>query len=202
MLLDPLPLTFASFQASKLIGKILIGTQDHYIYIYVFIYIIYIIYIYYIIYILYIYILYVYYIIYIYYTYYIYIIYIYILIYNIYIYYIYYIIYILYYIYKGPKIVATPVNSQGLSWRKKSFIIIFFPIELAPTPAGRLLEATALWGLIQHPPLEANGVCDQKLQVLLPHRELEAVVPKKLPSILGGNYNDNYMIIIFIYNNK
>jgi hypothetical protein len=133
-------------------------------------------------------------ILYIYYIYIIYIYYIYINIYNIYIYYIYilYIIYILYYIYNGPKIVATPVNSQGLSWRKKSFIIIFFPIELAPTPAGRLLEATALWGLIQHPPLEATGVCDQKLQVLLPHRELEAVVPKKLPSILG----ETIMIII------
>ena len=47
-------------------------------------------------------------------------------------------------------------------------------------PALRLLEASALWGLIQHPALEADGVGDQKLQVLLPHRELEAVVPESL----------------------
>ena len=61
--------------------------------------------------------------------------------------------------------------------------------------SGRLLEATALWRLIQHPPLEANGVGDQKLQVLRAHRELEAVVPKKLPSILG----ETIMIIILYY---
>ena len=63
------------------------------------------------------------------------------------------------------------------------------------TKPARLLKAPALWGLIQHTSLEANGVCDQKLQVLLPHRELEAVVPQCWGNFLGKELKENHPYI-------